>query len=323
MSAERPLHILSLGPKRYVLLRPRVGGGWDVVGGTEHALGGGVIDPPTMVGRDAERRHFWTYPVAAYAISLAEGSRNLFSASWDGPGAAAFPVLRRLQAATPETLQRVPPALGAHPFSPLVQAQPDRAYAPGAEAPLALDPGTDLAEWRDLDWRVRDGRPSDVPLLPLVDFAERWSHPVPPDERAGLVAEPRLIRRVGRGGALIDARLAGSTAPASELQVVYNDGDAARFVADEAKRLGATVFARRYGVPERTARGITGGRTPSKTTVRRVLRSLRVVTEETRRCALDGCDAPVWRPNGRYCIPAHADRAYRLRRKARDQEEAP
>jgi hypothetical protein len=322
MRAERALHILSLGPKRYVLLRPRKEGGWDVVGGTEHALGG-VVDPPATSGRDAERRHRWTYPVARYAVALAEHRTVLFQAPWDEPGVETFAVVRRLQAATAAALRRVPEALGAHPFAPLVQAQPDRAYAPKADAPIALDPGTNLREWRDLDWRERDGRPSTAPLLALVDFAERWAHPLPPEDQSGIVVEPRLIRRVGRGGALIDARLAGSTAPASDHQVVYDEGDPAGFVVDEVKRLGPARFARRFGVPERTARGIANGRRPSQTTVRRVVRALRVVTHDTRRCALDGCDEAVWRPNARYCTPAHADRAYRLRRRGRDQEAGP
>jgi hypothetical protein len=320
---DRPLHLLSLAPKRYVLLRPLPKGGWEVVGGTEHALGGGVVDPPTLSGRDAERRHRWTYPVAAHAVVLAEGSDALFTPPWDEGQAQPFPVLRRFQAATPETLRRVPRALGAHPFAPLVQGQPDRAYAPSAEAPTALDPGTDLAAWRDLDWRGRDGRPSTMPLLALVDFAERWTHPLRPDDRSGIVVEPRLIRRVGRGGALVDARLAGSTAPASEHQVVYDEGDPAGFVVDEVKRLGPAHFARRYGVPERTARGIANGRRPSKATVHRVLRALRLATDETRRCALDSCEEAVWRPNARYCTPAHADRAYRLRQYARSQDTGP
>src|SRR3974390_3005472 len=118
---DRPLHLLSLAPKRYVLLRPLPEGGWEVVGGTEHALGGGVVDPPTLSGRDVERRHRWTYPVAAPAGTPAEGCDALLKAPGDEGHAQPFPVLRRFQAATPETLRRVPRVLGAHPFAPLVQ----------------------------------------------------------------------------------------------------------------------------------------------------------------------------------------------------------
>jgi hypothetical protein len=312
--------MLSLGPKRYVLVRPLTdGGGWEVVGGTEHALGGGVVDPPALAGRDAERRHRWTYPVAAYAVALAEGNDTLLQAPWDEPHGEPFPVLRRFQVSTPAALRRVPEALGAHPFAPLIEGQPDRAYAPSAEPPVALDPGTGLAEWESLDWRDRDGRPSTVPPLPLVDFAERWARPVPHDDVGEVVVDPRLMRHVGRGGVLIDARLAGSTAPASEHQLVYDEGDPAAFVVDEAKSLGPARFARRYGVALDTAKGVVSrARKPSKATIRRVLQARRIVTDDTRRCALDGCHEAVWRPNSRYCSPAHADRGYRLRRKARE-----
>jgi hypothetical protein len=322
MSEHRPLHMLSLAPKRYVLLRQLPdGGGWEVVGGTEHALGG-VVDPPAMAGRDGGRRHRWTFPVAAYAVARAEGKKIMFSAPWDEPGGQPFPVLRRFQPSSPAALRQVPEVLGAHPCAPLVEGQPDRAYSPNAAAPVALDPGTDLAERESLDFRDREGPSSAVALLALVDFAQGWAQPVPRDQVDEITVEPRLIRRVGRGGALIDARLAGSTAPASEHQVVYDEGDPASFVVDEVKRLGPARFARRYGVPEGTARGIASGRRPRKATVRRVLRALRVVTDETRRCALDGCEEALWRPNGRYCCPAHSDRAYRLRRHARPQEGA-
>ena len=84
-----PLHILSLGIKRYVkaVLGPE---GWEVVGGTEHALGGGVVDPPAMRGRGTDRRHLWTIPVAQYALDRAEAEhRGLvlpeFHDPWDTP----------------------------------------------------------------------------------------------------------------------------------------------------------------------------------------------------------------------------------------------
>jgi hypothetical protein len=72
---DTPLHLLALGLKRYVLAAEG-SHGFEVVGGTEHSLGGGVVDPPAMAGRDGERRHLWTYPVAEYALdrALAEGN---------------------------------------------------------------------------------------------------------------------------------------------------------------------------------------------------------------------------------------------------------
>jgi hypothetical protein len=49
---DRPLHIVSLGSKRYVLAQPNADGSFEVVGGTEHSLGGEVVDPPRMRGRN-------------------------------------------------------------------------------------------------------------------------------------------------------------------------------------------------------------------------------------------------------------------------------
>ena len=158
---DQPLHILSLGQKRYVKAQ-RGPDGWEAVGGTEHSLGGGVVDPPAMVGRDAGRRHVWTYPVADHALARATAMAAGqpcpgFEAPWDGSEAPPFPVLRQYMAASPTTLGELPGALGAHPFAPIVEAHPDQLLARHAETPVALDPGTNLAEWATLQWHDRHG----------------------------------------------------------------------------------------------------------------------------------------------------------------------
>lgn len=324
---HHPLHVLALAPKRYVKAQANNEGGWDVVGGTEHALGGGLIDPPAMAGRGVDRRHRWALPVAAHALDrmLSEEPRP-FESPWERSGTDPFPALARWSAGSPAALSRVPVSLGAHAFAPLIEARVDRLLAPGASAPLALDPGDDLAAWADLDWRDATGRRvhlstgddpgASVPLARLADVAADWSVPVAPKDPSLLTFDRRLARRVGRGGGLIDARLADPGAVAVDHQALYSEGDATSFVTELAQSLGKRAFARRFGVPLKTAERLALGRRPSSRTVRRVISTLG--HEATARpCALVGCEAPVARPNARFCSKTHADRAYRSRRTTR------
>jgi hypothetical protein len=327
---ERPLHILSLGKKRYVKAR-RFPHGWEAIGGTEHSLGGGVVDPPAMRGRDAERRHLWTYPVAKHALDRATAVADgrpppRFDAPWDSPNGLPFPVLRGYTAASPTTLAGQPEALGAHPFAPIVEAHPDQLLAGHAETPVALDPGTDLSDWETLRFHDRyglvrittagiaDGHT--VPLQTLRAFAEDWTKPREPTDPGEVVIDHRLIRRVGRGGALIDAQLAGEGVNASDHQVVYDEGDAAAFVQEEAQRLGKRAFSDRSGLPLSVAGRAALGKPISQRSVDAALRALLAARDE-RPCALEGCNHPVARPNALYCpcCPTHKDRAYRRRRK--------
>jgi hypothetical protein len=329
---HKPLHMVALGRKRYVTAYPNGDGTWHIVGGTEHSLGGGVVDPPTLAGRDRDRRHIWTYPVAdhvlAGAIARGEGqSPPAFVAPWDPPGAAPFPVLRRYSAASPDILRSLPIELGAHPFAPIVEAQPDPFVSGHSASPLALDPGTDLAKWDSLTWFDRVG-PLDVTtteipsvaslvrLRTLRDFAEDWSHPVAHDDPGLIVVEPRLIQRVGRSGALIDARLADPTASTKDHQIVTDDGDVAGFVAEMAEHLGPRPFERRTGVSRSAAQRAAANRTMSRQNQARAVRALQM-TGDSVRCALEGCEQPVPRPNAHYCCRAHSDAAYRQRRRQR------
>ena len=259
--------MLALGLKRYVLAAEGPHD-FEVVGGTEHSLGGGVVDPPAMAGRDGERRHLWTYPVAEYALdrALAEGNGEpapTFRAPWDAPGEAPFPVLHRFSAGSPAALGQLPEHLGAHPFAPIVEARRDRyGMDPDGPTPVALDPGTDLSEWEDVEWRddhgplrvtTRPGRvsPYMVMLHRLADFATDWAIPVPPKHQGVVDADPRLIRRVGRGGALIDAQLADSRARAEDHIVVYDDGDPVAFVRSEVRPpRAAGVWPPLWGGPQ-------------------------------------------------------------------------
>jgi hypothetical protein len=322
---DRPLHILGITQKRYVKAKA-LGTGWEGVGGTEHALGGGIVDPPAMAGREPDRRHRWTRPVAAHALALATSGSEPFRAPWDQGMGDPFPALARWSAGSPDALAAVPEALGAHAFSPLVDAWVDRLVAPGVPAPVALDPGDDLAGWDEAHWVDHDGRRVEVstgddpgtavPLARLADVAADWCVPVPAQAPGLLHVDPRLVRRVGRGGSLVDAQLADPGADPGDHQVLYDEGDAAGFVAEAARHLGPRPFARLTGLALKVAERAALGQPISAANVERAIEALGSPSPE-RRCALPGCERPVPRPNARYCITAHADRAYRLRKTRR------
>lgn len=322
---DRPLHLLALAPKRYVKAQGDGDGGRAVVEATEHALVG--VEPPSMAGRDVDRHHLWTRPVAAHALARATGGALRFDAPWDEHDREPFPALARWSAGSPDALARVPEVLGAHAFAPLVEARVDRLLAPGVPAPVTLDPGDDLAGWAQLFWVDGDGRRvevstgedpgTSVALRRLADVAQDWCVPVPAHEPELLEFDRRLARRVGRGGTLVDAQLADPDARADDVQVLYSPGDAAGFVAETARHLGPRRLARLTGLPLKVAERAALGQTISQRNVERAIEALGDPCPE-RPCALSGCERPVSRPNARYCTPAHADRAYRLRKAHRD-----
>jgi hypothetical protein len=338
---KQPLHILSLGQKRYVKAH-RVGGRWEAIGGTEHALGGGVIDPSALAGRDAERRHHWTFPVAQHALArataAAEGQPGArFEAPWDSAGEPSCPVLRNAAAVSPTSLEQLPKALGAHAFAPVIEAHPDGLLAAHAATPMTLDPGTDLAESETLQWldhhgatKVTTTAGSDVyvvPLQTLREFSEHWAEGVAPKDPGAIHVDARLIRRVGRGGAVIDAQLAGATGDLSEYEVVYDEGDAAGFVLGELARLKPAAFSRRFDIPLDTAKKLSSsGRQPDPATIRAVLTGLQTAAP-SQTCALDGCDEPVTRAGKKFHLPRcrkiAGARSYRLRQRAKIAEAAP
>jgi hypothetical protein len=316
----QPLHMLALGAKKYVLAVEREGGGFRAVGGTEHSLGGGVADPPVLRGRDKDRRHVWTLPVAQRALDLASGHAEGWTCPWDEPGADGFPVLRRFAAASPVALTDLPACLGAHPFGPLVEGQVDRLFG-DTGAPVALDPGTSLADWGGLGWRDSDGAPTQVGVRPgrgvtlrvLSEWALRWCTPVLP-EPAGLVeVDPRLIRRVGRGGALIDALLADPGARPEDFQVVYDEGDPAALVAGLVRAMGRKPFAAAFDLPATTVHRIARGACPDAVTTALVLDAIASGAVVPSSCA--GCGGEVWRPGARFCTSSCRETAKARRRR--------
>jgi hypothetical protein len=324
----RPLHGLVTGVKRYVLSTlDDQGELLQVVKATEHALGGSVVDPPTMAGQGDDGRHRWTHAVAEVAVRReiarvrGKGPLALARWPWEEAAMAPFPSLGRVQAASVGTLAAVRKRLGIRPFGLYVEAFTTRARD---VAPVGLDPGGDLSDWAAIDWRGAEGEavrvstdPSVVEAVALDNLggkAFRWLRPRPVDETSEVA--PALIRRVGKAGGVIEAGIVDLEADTSELRAVYDDGDPVGFVVRHAQELGPRSVARRYGLPLDTAKRLAAGqRRPSKRTVGRVLRALRVRTTETPTCPVDG--RPVFAVGKTYCSPRCRSTARKRRQRGR------
>ncbi|MGH9293782.1 MAG: hypothetical protein ACRD0B_00485 [Acidimicrobiales bacterium] len=329
----RPLHGLVLGIKRYALaVLDDKGDLAEIVEATEHGLAGSVTDPPGFTGRAGDGRHRWTREVAAFAVretvARSRGERLLALWPWDADG--PFPAIECCQAASPKRLDELSSRLSLRPFG---------LYASGvvkykhADTPVALDSGSDLSDWRSLDWRGLDGEP----VQPTVDAGEvagsprertivlsnlggkafRWTRPRLLNDRAEVVVEPELIRRVGRSGRLLEAQLADpGTDDASDLRAVYDEGQAETYLARQVKALGPRVFARAAGVSPGVARRIEVGAAVRPSTIRRALANLRLASNEAPRCPTDA--RPVFRLSALYC----SSRCRETAKKRRQREKA-
>jgi hypothetical protein len=320
----RPLHGLVVGVKRYVLATlDDAGDLLEVVEATEHALGGSVVDPPKMAGHDDDGRHRWTRAVAAVAVRR-ETARSRGTSlvvplwPWERGDEPPFPSIGRVQAATPETLTAIRRRIGVQPFGLFLEGHTRRR---GDTAPVALDPGTDFAEWQSLDWRDGGGGPAHVDSDALDNLggkAHRWLRPRPLDDRSEVVVVPELIRRVGKAGGVIEADLVGPDADTSGVRAVYDEGDAADYLARRSDEIGPQAFARTAGVSRDAAQRLRDGKPVRAATIRRALRNLRVRTAETPTCPVDG--RPVFRAGARYCSPRCKATARKRRQRERANE---
>lgn len=342
-----PLHMLVLARKRYLKLAPDGTGDFEPVDHTEHAVGGNVAPPPTMAGRDVNRRWRWTAPGAARALDVAMGvDRSVWSAPWDSnPEVDPWPAVRRLTAVSRDALRphrrrngrrrvtvppEVPAGLGLHPFGPYVQAslgQWSADRASGMRAPVALDPGTDLAEWSALRWFdaatdrqlavATDVYAQDaVQLESLTTTLRTWSLVRPDDEDGEQVIDfiPELERRIGPWAPVVAAQLADDAVDPEDFLAVLDPGKPALWVAREAKRLGAVGFHRRYGVALDTAKRLAAGeRQPGTRTVALVLRKLSAPAPKQVLCAAADCERPVRRAGAQFHSEACRKRDSRQR----------
>jgi hypothetical protein len=276
-----------------------------------------------MAGHDGDGRHRWTRAVAAVAvrreIARSRGTTLVVPLwPWEDADEPRFPSIGRVQATTPETLTAIRRRIDVRPFGLFLEGH---ARLARGTAPVAVDPGTDLAEWQSLDWRDGSGGPAHVDdnaLGNLGGKAHRWLRPHPLDNRSEVVVVPDLIRRVGKAGGVIEADLVGPAADTSGVRAVYDEGDAAGFVARHAAEIGPRAFARTAVVSKRAAQRLKDGKPVQAATIRRALRNLRIRTSQTPICPVDG--RPVFRVGARYCAPRCKAAAKKRRQRERAEE---
>ena len=129
---------------------------------TETALGGFFADPATMTGRSPDGGRLWSYfaaeQMAMQALAREKDPTALRPPSpWDIEGALPFPAIRRLAVKSPAILRTLPEQLGARPGTRYLEGIVDRRQSATSPSPVALDPGYDLAAWKDLAWKDRSG----------------------------------------------------------------------------------------------------------------------------------------------------------------------
>jgi hypothetical protein len=297
---------------------------------TEAGLGGSCADPPAMRGRAPDGYRRWSHAAVArevdFAVALRHDPEALRPrAPWAAPGALPFPALRRLMVKTPEMMKLVPQPLGARPGTRYVEAS-GAVWSTRSvnRSVVALDPGGDLADWRQLVWIERgtdarivvttdqDDMSEAVVLETLDERAVLWSAPPRSDPIEAVTVDPLLIRHVGRVSGVIDAQEDGFL-HLRERRPVYEEAQGLALVQREARRLGKRAFARRSGLALSAAERAARGRPISRANVDRALAAL-VTNDVGCACAAAGCSNPVLRPNALYCSKAHRDRAYRQRR---------
>jgi len=325
----RPIRALILGPKRYAcFVDGEPGQSPELVDDawSEHALGGVVVNPSGMPGRTPDGDHsawvrsFVAESLLPRAVAEAAGSAvPLARYLWDTP-TDRFPALRRMSVGSPDALAKLAAGM-CRPFGGYLQAVSDRDYK--AERSLVtLDPGDDLAGWRDLPWCDPDGRPVPVTttfddrnraqlLETLRSAAARWGRGSVPPGRGPISVHPLLVRRVGRRGPVLEAAYGDPDGDFGDLLVVHFPDDAPAFVVELARQVGSGAFADIFHVHERTAKRIRAGVRPSRATAERVVAALadprvgEALRDRSERvCALGGCDRPAL-PRGRWCSPAH------------------
>lgn len=343
-----PLYGLALAVKRYALGTLTDDGGLaELVEATEHSLAG-PVDPPLIGGRAADGRHAWTRAVAAEAMRQAiaaprGGAPVVARWPWDegqlGDGRGTperFPQLQRCQVGGPADLSRLQRTYGLAPA-------PFGGYVLGTSRPpmgcrdappvAALDPGDDLGGWQSLAWHSQDTRaegdpPRAVPvttdpakggrahvLRTLDDRALAWLRPRPLPVRPVIADDPRLVRPVGRGGRLVEARAAGDhETPTDELRASYAGPDLRPLIVEKVRAMGPAAFADAYGVGLDSAKSwCIGRKVPSAAWVRRLLPV--IGGDRSGQCAC-GCGTGLGAGRRQYADAAHRERAKKRRQRA-------
>ena len=236
-------------------------------------------------------------------------------APWDAGQALAFPAFRLLSVVSPEVLDSLPRSLGVRPGTAFVQASRDNLYGGKDQGSVvAIDPGDDLAGWRELAWfdlrtgarvpATTDRRDIDVVVLATLDEkAIAWSMAPKHEPIKEVWIVPALVRHVGRVSGVLDADIDGLAGDLRDRRPVYDDGARLQAVIDYAQALGKRAFSRRTGLNASVAERAAKGEGISKANVHKALRALRVDDGSPRRCAAEPCERPVFRAGAMYCSP--------------------
>lgn len=331
---DHPMQAVVFAPKRHAEFTVDQEGSIRVVQRTDSQLGGTYADPPGLEGRAADGHRAWSLVAAErevrYALARADHPRQALRcpAPWDGPVQESVPALRRLVVKTPETARQLPAALGVRPGTPYLQPQlDDGTHGP---APVTLDPGGTVADWKQLLWFqekadsavvvTTDPAPcrSSVLAESLDHRALRWSRPSPTRLISLVTVDPLLIRRPGRVSGVIDADVDGLD-DLEGRRPLHVDADRQAAIHAVARQLGKRAFGRLGGLSPTVAERAASGQPISERNVERALRSL-AAAGALPTCAADGCGEPVLRAGARYhepgCRKREGDRRYRERRRS-------
>ncbi len=170
----------------------------------------------------------------------------------------AFPALSRLRVSSPRIVASLPVALGARPGSYFVEGIVDTAFDRSGRAPVALDPGGDLAQWAGLRWLDRHaGRPLSVTTDPVAaastgavllatldDRAVAWSRRPRSEPISDVIVDPRLVVHLGRLSGVIDADDAGEPGDPAAARPVYDGDHLPAALRDPADRSLVRICAR-------------------------------------------------------------------------------
>lgn len=330
---DRPLHSVAYLPKRHVELLLGDDGVPEVVERTEANLGGFFADPPRMSGRGADGLRRWTFDAIGgqVAHSLAP-DHEWPEASWDAGSDQPALAVRRLQVRSPETLRSLPKALGARVGSFYAEAVAGEFAGMLGQhnGAVALDTG-EADPW-DLRWLDRkSGLPVRLSLDPadlsghivatLDDKAISWGKAPRIEALDELHVDPLLVQHRGRQSGVIDAEVDGLPGDLGSHRPVYDpEGDAARrlsFVQARATAMGPRRFARRTGLPLRTAKRAALGQRIGAASVKKALRALRYADSSSPRCLEDNRPIVGRRDGSTYCSELCSGRAARRRRAER------
>jgi hypothetical protein len=255
-------------------------------------------------------------------------------APWDMGHKYPFPALRRLMVKTPEMAKLLPPCLGARPGTRYVEASGATWSGRSSGRMLvALDPGGDLSNWKDLRWVDKatgetspvttDPEKWEVVILETLDErAIEWSRDPRSEPIDSLVIDPDLVAYPGHVSGVIDADADG-LGDLARRRPLLRDANRLGAVQTLARRMGKRAFADLTGLPPTVAERAAAGRPISPGNVAKAIDAMRAGSDIRHTCAHDGCDQLVARTSALYCSPAHAARAYRKRKKTRPRSPDP